>query len=45
MRDGDPPLWHVLAGKEPSVEAAENLAKRLRAEQKVPSAFVVRLDP
>jgi rare lipoprotein A len=45
MRDGDPPLWHVLAGREPSVEAAENLARRLREEQKVPSAFVVRLDP
>jgi rare lipoprotein A len=45
LRGGDPPLWHVLAGREPSVEAAENLAKRLREEQKVPSAFVVRLDP
>jgi rare lipoprotein A len=45
LRDGDPPLWHVLAGREVSVEAAENLARRLREEQKVPSAFVVRLDP
>jgi rare lipoprotein A len=45
LRSGDPPLWRVLAGREPSVEAAENLAKRLREEQKVPAAFVVRLDP
>jgi rare lipoprotein A len=45
LRGGDPPLYRVLAGREPSVEAAEALAQRLRAEQKVPEAFVVRLDP
>lgn len=45
LRAGDPPLWHVLAGREPSIDAAETLARRLREEQKVPSAFVVRLDP
>lgn len=45
LRSGDPSLWRVLAGREPSTEAAENLARRIREEQKVPEAFVVRLDP
>ena len=45
LRQGDPPLWRVLAGREPSPEAAETLARRLRQEQSVPEAFVVRLDP
>lgn len=45
LRAGDPPLWRVLAGAAPSAEAAEVLAKRIRAEQNVPQAFVVRLDP
>jgi rare lipoprotein A len=45
LRQGDPPLWRVLAGSEPSPEAAETLAQRLRREQSVPEAFVVRLDP
>jgi len=45
QRAGDPPLWRVLAGAEPSPEAAEQLALRIREEQKVPQAFVVRLDP
>ena len=45
LRQGDPPLWRVLAGREPSPEAAETLAQRLRREQSVPEAFVVRLDP
>jgi rare lipoprotein A len=45
LRGGDPPLWRVLAGREPSEEAAEILAKRVRAEQQVPEAFVVRVDP
>jgi rare lipoprotein A len=45
LRPGDPPLWRVLAGHEPSTEAAEVLAQRLRGQQNVPAAFVVRLDP
>jgi rare lipoprotein A len=45
LRAGDPPVWRVLAGKENSPEAAELLAKRIRAEQREPQAFVVRLDP
>jgi rare lipoprotein A len=45
LRGGDPPLYRVLAGREPSEEAAEALAVRLRSEQNVPEAFVVRLDP
>jgi len=45
LRQGDPPLWRVLAGKETSVEAAEILARRIRQEQNMPQAFVVRLDP
>jgi rare lipoprotein A len=45
QRGGDPPLWRVLAGREISEEAAEGLAKRVRAEQQLPEAFVVRLDP
>ena len=45
MRAGDPPFWRVLAGAEPSPEAAEVLVRRIRGEQNVPQAFVVRLDP
>jgi len=44
-RPGNPPVWRILAGHEPSPEAAELLAKRIRTEQHVPEAFVVRLDP
>jgi rare lipoprotein A len=45
LRAGDPPLWRILAGRENSTDAAEALAKRIRAEQHEPQAFVVRLDP
>ncbi len=45
LRAGDPPLWRILAGREPSQEAAETLAQRIRADQHEPQAFVVRLDP
>ncbi len=38
LRQGDPPLWRVLAGREASPEAAEALAQRLRREQSVPEA-------
>lgn len=45
LRVGDPPVWRILAGRETSQEAAEALAKRIRAELSEPQAFVVRLDP
>lgn len=45
LRQGDPPLWRVLAGREASPEAAEVLAQQLRQELNLPQAFVVRLDP
>jgi hypothetical protein len=44
LRAGNPPLWRVLAGAEPTPEAAETLAQKIRREQSVPEAFVVRLD-
>lgn len=44
-RPGNPSVWRVLAGRETSPEAAESLAQRIRQEQHVPEAFVVRLDP
>jgi rare lipoprotein A len=45
VRQGDPPIWRVLAGSEPSPDAAEALATRIRQEQNLSAAFVVRLDP
>ena len=45
LRSGEPPLWRILAGRETSPEAAEALARRIRADQREPQAFVVRLDP
>lgn len=44
-RAGSPVLYRVLAGREPSPEAAEKLAERIRNEQNTRQAFVVRLDP
>lgn len=44
LRAGDPPMWRVLAGAEPTEDAAETLAQKIRREQKAPEAFVVRLD-
>jgi rare lipoprotein A len=45
QRPGNPSVWRVLAGRETSADAAESLARRIRDEQHVPEAFVVRLDP
>ena len=42
LRPGNPSLWRVLVGREPSEEAAGILARRMRTE--VGPAFVVRLD-
>jgi rare lipoprotein A len=45
MRAGTPPMWRLLVGKAASPSAAETLARRIRQEQSIPEAFVVRLDP
>jgi rare lipoprotein A len=42
VKQGAVPLWRVLVGKEPSVQAAQELAEQLKQEGK--SVFVVRLD-
>lgn len=42
LKQGKIPLWRVLVGKEPSVEAARQLAATLNEENK--TVFVVRLD-
>lgn len=42
FRDGDPPLWRVIVGREPDLDSARAFAARLRAE--FGEAFVVRLD-
>lgn len=42
VKQGAAPMWRVLVGKEPSVEAAQQLAIVLSAEDK--NVFVVRLD-
>jgi rare lipoprotein A len=44
LRAGDPPSWRIVAGAEPTEEAAEELAQKIRREQGVRLAFVVRLD-
>ena len=46
MRDGEPPQWRVLVGREAAEEGAETLAERIRSdpEARAPGAFVVRLD-
>ncbi len=42
LKQGASPLWRVLVGKEPSIEAAQQLAIVLAAENR--NVFVVRLD-
>ena len=42
VKQGPVPLWRVLIGKEPSVEAAQQLAELLSADNR--DVFVVRLD-
>ena len=44
LRAGDPPMWRIVAGAEPTEDAAEALAQKIRREQNAPEAFVVRLD-
>jgi rare lipoprotein A len=43
LRAGDPPLWRVLVGREPSLEQANGLLQRI-ADGTGEPAFVVRLD-
>jgi rare lipoprotein A len=43
LKQGAPPVWRVLVGKEHSIEAAQQLATVLAANDK--HVFVVRLDP
>jgi rare lipoprotein A len=43
LRQGDPPLWRVLVGHEPTIEGAEALAARITAE--AGAGFVVRVEP
>ncbi len=42
VKQGKVPLWRVLVGKEPSIQAAQQLLSQLSAEDK--NVFVVRLD-
>ena len=42
LKQGRVPLWRVIAGSEPSEEAAGKLAQRMSADGK--SVFVVRID-
>jgi rare lipoprotein A len=44
LRGGDPVLWRVVAGWEPTENAANSLAERIRRETGEKSAFVVRVD-
>jgi rare lipoprotein A len=44
LRDGSPPLWRVLVGREATVEGATALAARIRAESGERTAWVLRLD-
>ena len=46
MRQGDPPLWRVLAGRRThSRRRAKRSPARIRKEQNLSAAFVVRLEP
>jgi hypothetical protein len=46
LRDGQPPQWRVLVGREATEEGAEALAQRIRSDPQAQAAgaFVVRLD-
>jgi rare lipoprotein A len=44
-RRESPGSWRTLAGSENSTENAEALARRIREDQHLPDAFVVRVDP
>ncbi|MFY9725201.1 MAG: septal ring lytic transglycosylase RlpA family protein [Bryobacteraceae bacterium] len=44
LRQGNPDLWRVLVGAEPTTDAAASLAARIQAETGENNGFVVRLD-
>ncbi len=44
LRQGNPVMWRVLVGDEPTEEGASVLSERIRHESGEKSAFVVRLD-
>lgn len=44
LRQGNPDLWRVLVGAEPTEDAAGALAARIQAETGENNGFVVRLD-
>jgi rare lipoprotein A len=44
LRQGNPNVWRVLVGAEPTEEGANGLAVRIRDESGEKNAFVVRLD-
>ncbi len=44
LRPGDPDLWRVLVGSEPTEDQARTLAARIRSESGERNAFVLRLD-
>jgi rare lipoprotein A len=44
-RQGNTTMWRVIVGRENSTENAETLAARIREAERVPQAFVVRVDP
>ena len=44
-RQGFSTTWRVVVGNESSTDNAEILAARIRSEENLPQAFVVRLDP
>lgn len=44
FRDGNPAVWRVLVGNEPTESGANALAGRVRTDRGLHAAFVVRLD-
>jgi rare lipoprotein A len=44
LRPGDPEVWRVLVGAEPTMAGAQALASRIRTESGERTAFVLRLD-
>jgi len=45
VRSGSAVSYRVLVGRAATADDAESLARRIRTEQNMPGAFVVRIDP
>ena len=45
MREGDPVLWRVLVGAQPTQASARALANRIRQDFSEKTPFVTRIDP